>query len=1138
MHDTAAFMNARPGLSGSAANELAILPGIEVRSSGSLTLANAWDFMNGSWSTATSSWTSNWRYSDAAGQQSLPGFLTLRAGGDLNINASISDGVATTPILGQASNYLAQNVIQPGLSWSYNLVSGGNINLAATYLAADPLGKTPGNNTLTQVVVRTGTGNIELQAGGDIVLNKNASTKLTSANNASAIYTVGSTALYTLDDLLAGTIPDLPAQQAGQSLDSYISSLNANQLNQLLRYGLLSQAYLGGSSLPYAEYPTGGGNISLTAGGNIQGQQTGQQITDWLVRSGSTSTSPTAWGIDISGNLSASGAGHVGGNTIYAQGNRNFNQNIGALGGGNVSVQAGGNINNLSVMIPTTGKPLGVISDANVWTQTATAVNGGGNLQLTAGGDIVSGEYYVGKGVGNLTAGGSISQSPIGDTSNTIGLILDMGEATINLQARQDVALATAMNPTVITPVSGAATEFFSYGSASALNIQAIAGNVEFLNSASSIASLKKLSSNTVGFQYTVFPSSVQAAALSGDIQLDNAMTLFPSATGSLALLASRNIGMDTALLNNQTVAITMSDADPGLLPSIQSPVTNLQSAAAIYQQLLLESHAATPLHQLDNNQPLIVAEQGNIAFPAEAAASVALPQAADIIAAGNINNLQIATQNLASSDVTLVQAGGNISYDTLYDSNGNVLSNNQYIQTAGPGQLQVIAGGNINLGSSSGIQSVGNLYNLALSSSGANVEVLAGLSDKIDYAGFTAKYQTVGAYLGQLQNLAGYSSAQQQQQNKALADVFQKILQLKAQPSLDKAEQQQLKSLSAQLANTVRQLEGAAKLSSDQQVSFNHLLSSLLDDMVLLQQANVSTGQLLTDLFQEFKISTFAAAIAPAKRASLYQFGSDAIHTLFPGSGYSGDLSLVFSQIKTLAGGDIDLLTPGGNINVGLAGTLSGISKTADQLGIVVAEQGGLNVLAKGNVNVNQSRVFSLGGGDITAWSTKGNIDAGKGAKAAISAPAPVTTIDPLTGAIVTTFPPVISGSGIQAIGGGNVYLAAPFGIVDAGEAGISGGQVVIAATAVVGAQNISSSVATIGVPTAVVTPVVGGADGAAASASKTATQTSMSDNNANQDDANNKHKTTASIFSTDVIGYGKCSAADVKEGKTGCGA
>jgi hypothetical protein len=229
------------------------------------------------------------------------------------------------------------------------------------------------------------------------------------------------------------------------------------------------------------------------------------------------------------------------------------------------------------------------------------------------------------------------------------------------------------------------------------------------------------------------------------------------------------------------------------------------------------------------------------------------------------------------------------------------------------------------------------------------------------------------------------------------------------------------------------------------------------------------------------------------------------------------------------------------------LAGKNGGIAKTADQLGIVAQQAGNVNAFSSGDFNVNQSRVFTMLGGDIVLWSSNGSIDAGKGAKGAISAPPPITTIDN-NGNLVTTFPPVVSGSGIQAVSPedknkrqGNVYLAAPNGVVDAGEAGIAGGHVVVAASAVIGASNIQASNGTAGVPSTVAAPVVvPGADAAAAGVAKTAAQqaTDNATNSSKPAPIDEKAlKSALSSIQADVLGFGDCSVSDVREGKAGCG-
>lgn len=49
------------------------------------------------------------------------------------------------------------------------------------------------------------------------------------------------------------------------------------------------------------------------------------------------------------------------------------------------------------------------------------------------------------------------------------------------------------------------------------------------------------------------------------------------------------------------------------------------------------------------------------------------------------------------------------------------------------------------------------------------------------------------------------------------------------------------------------------------------------------------------------------------------YNAGYDAIAVMFPDApNYAGDLSMIYSQVKTMQGGDIDILVPGGRIDAG----------------------------------------------------------------------------------------------------------------------------------------------------------------------------------------------------------------------------
>ncbi len=1030
--DAESFMATVLPVSNASGAGISTVPGIEVRGQNDLTLTDKWDFID-------------WRYKDASGNKTLPGFLTLNAGKNLNINAALSDAFATDSIPGQA-NRLYQDMLQPGLSWSYSLKAGGDINLANSYLAPSPSNSS--SLVKTQVVVRTGTGSIALDAANNIQFVADAK----NASAAAAVYTMGTTGKYTKSDLLAGLVPGVPVRQAGETEASYLNRLDPALVGDLLRFGYLDESRIG-TLFQKAEFPTQGGNISLHAGANINGIATGQKISDWLVRSGTLTENnrATLWGINISGDRSSQT-----GDIPAAKGIRTFNQNVGALGGGNVTVDAGGDITNLSVMIPTTGKPLGTVSETpNQWLQNSALINGGGNLALTAGNNITGGEYFTGKGTASLTAGGSIANA-----ANGLGSIFELSDSQVTVQARKDLNIGATYNPTLLkqTQVVGGESRFFTYGADSAINFSSTAGNIVFQNNVNP------------NFEYSVYPGAVKATAWSGDININKSMALYPSAHGQLQLLANSNI--KSAATAGQTVSINVSDADPALLPNPSSAAGSLEGSiqdGLIRARERLDPftpisnivHALVPTHLGSDAKTMVIANKGDIGFAPGSQVTFFVPNASEFIAGRDIKNLSLSGQNLSVSDTTRILAGRDIVYNTQINADGVVFSNDNQVQLGGAGQLQIFAGRNINLGASAGVQTIGNIFNPVLDSTGASISLAAGLSDTVDIVGFIKKYETDPKYKEQLQAL------------KQLNDE-------------DKAKKLDV---------------------------------------------------LLKVLFEEIKQSASSAAAAPeAKRSKLYQRGFDAIQALFPGKKYAGDLSFVFSQIKTLDGGDINLVAPGGKIDVGLAGQLGGIRKKTDQLGVVVQQQGNLNSYSQGDFNVNQSRVFTLGGGDITVWSSKGSIDAGKGAKSAIAAPPPVTSVD-ANGNIITIFPPIVSGSGIQAIGKGQVTLAAPTGIVDAGEAGISGGQIVIAATAVVGAGNISATGGSVGVPTAPSAPTVpSGASSAATNAAKSGSDMSGS-NSSTASNNNSSEKPGVSVITTDVVGYGECSVEDVRNNKAGCG-
>ncbi|MBC7781728.1 MAG: filamentous hemagglutinin family protein, partial [Proteobacteria bacterium] len=229
-----------------------------------------------------------------------------------------------------------------------------------------------------------------------------------------------------------------------------------------------------------------------------------------------------------------------------------------------------------------------------------------------------------------------------------------------------------------------------------------------------------------------------------------------------------------------------------------------------------------------------------------------------------------------------------------------------------------------------------------------------------------------------------------------------------------------------------------------------------------------------------------YQAAVATLRAAGIEPdagAANTAIGRLFgPGSVGNGSLTMFFSAIRTDGGSGINLLVPGGNINVGLP--VAGGANT----GLLTLAGGGIRTYLSGDFNVNQSKVVTLQGGDILIYSSLGNIDAGRGALSSRTTAPPrrverrdaqgnvipgvfdfVPPID-ATGAGIRTLTSDPDGTGpLLAPTAGDVFLFAPSGFINAGEAGIgSAGRLIIFAPVVINAQNFAAAGGISGAPVA----------------------------------------------------------------------
>ncbi len=1142
-------------------------PGVEIDSIGDLALATAWDFS---------------KLSQPDTGTPIIGDLLLRSTGELLVNNSLTDGftLITDPDTG---SIISMGALNKGESWSFQLVSGADLTSADNQATSNAKDLTIG----TGASVHTGSGDIKIISGGNLVF----------VDQTSTIYSAGRA-----------------------DVDNPYGSIATNN--------------------SHGEYPTGGGELVINAKGNITGHVSNQFIDAWLIRQGTvinksrpSRNSLTAWGVNAN----------------------NFQQNIGSFGGGEVDISSSGNINDLSVMLPTTGKQLGSIektTDNNYIPHNQVIVSGGGTLNINAGGDINGGAFFLGKGTGIISADGQISGSVAKDENgnaltnafvNGPQIVMSgdqsdkvHGDSNLSLNAGTGVQIS-AVSDAMVLHKDG--PEFFTYTDKSVISLSSLSGDIHLNADTQVVTNLLGMTNPNQQSLTMVYPASVNATAFGGSVKLDHDIILFPSSISNINIFAQQAITS-----SNDQHNIIMSDASLSSLPNSYSTINSDQDqklfdAAAIFDTVALKNsgipgvskggaspltHGNTPIHSSDKQPARLVTQQGDIVN-----IQMILPKLALIQAGRDLTNSPLQIQQVNTTDASIIAAGRDISFVTDLDRNGAPTDKNNLYQIliSGTGNALVKTGRNLDLGASSGLTTVGNLYNAALPSTGASLSVMVGLNGgSPDYVKFLATNAGQSTYANEslksaqdiiftyVNNIAknpteyktvivpfinnllassrkvSESSWSQLGLSTASSDAVKleafvrlitdhddlKLAFFDGLPSnmtaetqfelnalnsyVDLTNQHNMSNESVQLIKEAKNLIQTfmieksgdsslsqntaliafSKLSSDDTLTIQNKLNELLTPVLLAQTQNINTlPKLESDrvALRNASKNIFDNYYAPGPDLisqdtnTLQDFviktanGFVATDAFFPKSTAQGDLSMFFSKIQTIQGGDINVYTPTGSINVGLAVAPTGAgAKGADQLGIVAQTQGEINIIANNDVNVNTSRIFTIGGGDINLWSSFGNIDAGKGAKSALA-----VTIDPpyydQNNQLVIPAPKITSGSGIRAAAPsgvipGNVNPIAPNGKVDAGEAGIAGTGINLITPLVANAAQIQAGAG--GVTGAPAAPVSNSAAlSSASNASASATQTAQSSMN-DEDDKKKKKDTVLGMLSVDILGFG----------------
>ena len=579
--------------------------------------------------------------------------------------------------------------------------------------------------------------------------------------------------------------------------------------------------------------------------------------------------------------------------------------------------------------------------------------------------------------------------------------VIEIFNTDLSMNIQGSITLASILNPTIASKAEGA---YF------ATNRLWIMGYTEDTSASLTATNGSITLTGDVDTQYfssarsSILPATVTLSA-GEDINIQSSYYMTPSSTGQLELIAGGDINGKNTVDTAADSIIIMSDMNPDeIYTNIILTSGEIDTLTDLANSNL---HADTLLHEADEESILIQA--GGSIYNID----LYLAKSVNMTAGEDIANIYLKTQNISLTDQTTIMAGGDIYFETELNDQGTTKG----IEIYGPGMTVVLAGNTIDLGTSDGISTLGSGTNSWLPDDANDLILIAGLPIQ-DIS--TTELDLF--FIGDSEILD-------------LADLYEETGDI----SIFEGNAELMTTVLDYLAG-----EGfVAGIDGLRQAGTKWTQAKADGDDALVQQIMADVRQFLIDpMFSE----------------------SD---------GLEGTISLVNSRVLTKGNSGGIYTIAKGEINVGLSAVqpppITGEAASSNtNSGFYTAGGGFIRMYAGSDINVNESRIMTFSGGDIDIFSNTGNVNAGRGSKAAVASSSVYYELQ-TDGTYKEIYEPPAVGSGIRATApdidiAGDIYVTALEGDIDAGEAGIAGRNVTLAAERVLNAQNIQTSGIAIG--------------------------------------------------------------------------